>query len=60
MRATETMNEDTLNEKIAAIDYKLTTSSMSLKEEKGLLMEMKKLKVLFSRYRVFPLIFCNI
>ena len=44
-RSAEDLNEETLCEKIAAIEYKLSVTSMTLKEEKGLMMEIKKLKV---------------
>lgn len=46
LRSSESMNEEALTDKIAGIEYKLSISTMSLKEEKAMLQEMKKLRAL--------------
>lgn len=46
LRSSESMNEEALNDKIASIEYKLSISTMTLKEEKASMQEIKKLKAL--------------
>ena len=53
------LNEETLDATISSLEYKMETGTLSLKEEKKILQEIKKLKsIVFGHFPCFQF-FCN-